>query len=119
MTINKHLITFYETKHFIKHADKLLDDEGCEALRHYLSDNPKAGDVIPGSGGIRKLRWARPGTGKRGGVRVIYYYMDERGLVTLLTLYAKSDQENIPPRELKLWAEAVRAIKQQLEEDGE
>lgn len=111
------LITFYETKHFIKNSSKLLGDEGREALQRCLADNPKAGDVIPGGGGIRKLRFARPGMGKRGGVRVIYYFMDKRGLVTLLTLYAKSNQENLSPRELKLWAEAVEAINQTLEDE--
>jgi hypothetical protein len=115
--MKKPLITIYETKSFVKLSTKLIREQGREELQRYLANNPKAGDVIPGGGGIRKLRFARPGMGKRGGVRVIYYFIDERGLITLLTLYAKNDQENLPMRELKLWVEAVEAIRQELEDE--
>ena len=57
---------------------------------------PEAGAVIPGSGGIRKMRWAAKGRGKRGGLRVIYYWRNREGEIVLLTLYAKNEAENIP-----------------------
>ncbi len=71
------------------------------------SRSPEAGDVVPGSGGIRKVRWARKGQGKRGGVRVIYFSAPATGLIWLLTLYAKSNKDNIP-------AHILKALKEEL-----
>jgi hypothetical protein len=99
--MNNKIITFYETKHFHKKATKLLGDSLMKELKLYLSSNPKAGDVIPSGGGIRKLRWSLPNIGKRGGARVIYFYIDEKGLVSLLTIYAKNEKENLDKSELK------------------
>ena len=73
----------------------------------YLASNPEAGDVVPGSGGCRKIRWSRPGTGKRGGVRVIYTVRLKKGSVVLLTIYAKSAQDNIPAHILRKIAEEL------------
>ena len=67
----------------------------------YIAANPEAGDVIPDTGGVRKLRWARAGTGKRGGVRVIYFYHDAGRPLYLLLVYAKGRQENMTPDEKK------------------
>jgi hypothetical protein len=72
---------------------------------------------IPGSGGIRKLRWSRPGMGKRGGVRVIYYFFDARGLVSLLTVYAKSEQEGLTKEEIKALAAVVEQISNEMDGD--
>jgi mRNA-degrading endonuclease RelE of RelBE toxin-antitoxin system len=58
--------------------------------------NPEKGDLIPGSRGLRKVRWAGSGRGKRGGVRIIYYYKNPEGQIWLLTIYAKNEDENIP-----------------------
>ena len=69
------IVTFYETKNFHKKAEKLLGEELLSELKLYLAANPKAGDVIPSGGGVRKLRWALPNKGKRGGARVIYFYI--------------------------------------------
>ena len=69
------------------------------------------GDVIPKSGGIRKLRFARKGMGKRGGLRILYYLLRSDGAVILLTLYAKSEQENISERELKAWSDYLAVFK--------
>lgn len=66
------------------------------ALQWALALRPEAGAVIPGSGGIRKLRWAAKGRGKRGGLRVIYYWRNRENEIVLLTLYAKNEAENIP-----------------------
>ena len=73
----------------------------------YLASNPEAGDVVPGSGGCRKIRWSRPGTGKRGGVRVIYTVRLKMGSIVLLTIYAKSAQDNIPAHILRKIAEEL------------
>ena len=71
------------------------------------SDTLDVGNVVPGSGGIRKVRWARKGAGKRGGVRVIYYSHPGDGLIWLLTLYAKSSKDNVP-------AHILKALKEEL-----
>ena len=67
----------------------------------WLAANPLAGDVIPGSGGCRKVRWSRSGMGKRGGARVIYYNRLENGVIYLMVIYAKSVRGNIPAHLLK------------------
>ena len=73
----------------------------------FLAATPDAGDLIPGSGGCRKIRWARAGSGKRGGVRVIYTVRLESGALVLLVMYAKSARENIPAHVLKRIAEEM------------
>ena len=77
-----------------------LVDEHVE-FAAFIAANPEAGDVVPGSGGCRKIRWTRPGTGKRGGVRVIYTARLESGAIVLLTIYSKSSQDNIPSHILR------------------
>ena len=64
-------------------------------------NNPEAGNLIPGSGGIRKLRWRAPGRGKRGGFRVIYYAQTKQGMIWMLTMYTKNVAENISARVLR------------------
>lgn len=73
----------------------------------FLASDPESGDLIPGSGGCRKIRWARPGMGKRGGVRVIYTAKLGNGTVVLLTIYSKSAKENIPAHVLRKIAEEL------------
>ena len=77
----------------------------------WLALNPEAGDVVPGSGGVRKVRWSSDGQGKRGGVRVIYYNQIGKDLIWLLTIYAKSHQKNAPSHILK-------ALKEELIDDN-
>jgi hypothetical protein len=67
----------------------------------YIAENPSAGDVVPDSGGIRKVRWRRAGSGKSGGVRVIYFTRLTEGEVVLLTLYAKAKTDNLTGPKLK------------------
>ncbi|MDP1535174.1 MAG: type II toxin-antitoxin system RelE/ParE family toxin [Rubrivivax sp.] len=74
---------------------------------NYLAAYPKAGDLIEGTGGIRKLRWGRSGCGKRGGVRVIYYYYSELMPLYLLTLFAKNKQDNLSKAERNELAKLV------------
>ena len=84
-----------------------LSDEQYGALQQALMQNPDAGRVIPGSGGVRKLRWAASGRGKRGGYRVIYYAKKANGVIWLLTMYPKNVAENIPATVLKRIREEV------------
>lgn len=87
--------TFVELPLFSRSAADYFDDAELAQLQTYLAANPSAGDVVPATGGVRKLRWSRPGMGKRGGLRVLYYMQDVKGRIWLLTVYAKSARENI------------------------
>ena len=80
--------------------DDYFDDDGFAEFQGYLATNPATGDVIPETGGVRKIRWARAGIGKRGGLRVIYYVQDRLGRIWLMTVYAKSARENIDVKTL-------------------
>ena len=78
-----------------------------EVLIGYLAEFPKAGVVMPGTGGIRKLRWAREGMGKRGGVRIIYYFHDDRMPLYLLTVFAKNEKADLNAADRKALANFV------------
>jgi hypothetical protein len=95
------MLTFVETKLFTRLADEHLGESGLLALQVHLLAQPEIGKVIPGSGGIRKLRWAMPGGRKRGGLRVIYFLRMKQEEVWLLTLYAKNVSDNISIAALK------------------
>jgi len=99
---------FIESPLFSKYLPDYLADGEYAALQEFLCEHPEAGDLIRGSGGVRKLRWARPGSGKSGGVRVCYYVRTKAGRILMLTIYAKSAQDTIPGYLLK-------AIKEELE----
>ena len=88
-----------ETPAFLRAADPVLDEEERANLVVFVATNPEAGDVIPQTGGVRKLRWAAKGRGKRGGVRVIYYFHSESVSVFLLDVYAKNVKENMTKAE--------------------
>jgi mRNA-degrading endonuclease RelE of RelBE toxin-antitoxin system len=92
---------FIETKLFTRLADDLLSDDEMRKLQSALIDNPQAGDVIPGSRGVRKLRWRAPGRGKRGGYRVIYFTKLAEGIIWMLTIYPKNVADNIPAHVLR------------------
>jgi mRNA-degrading endonuclease RelE of RelBE toxin-antitoxin system len=87
--------TFVETKLFTRLIDEYLSDDEFAALQLYMIVNPEAGDLIKGSGGVRKLRWSGSGRGKRGGIRVIYYLRLQQGQIWLLTAYAKNVRDTI------------------------
>lgn len=76
-----------------------IEDERA-AFASYLAEHPEAGDVIPSGGGLRKVRWSRGGSGKSGGVRVIYFARNAREEIVLLAIYAKSERENLSPKQL-------------------
>ena len=89
------LKTIIETPVFIEWAAKVWGDDERVEFIDYIAANPLEGDVIPGTGGVRKVRWARPGMGKRGGVRVIYFVKQADGEVVLLIVYAKAKFDNL------------------------
>lgn len=95
------MFTFSETPTFVADADRLWSEDERLEFFTWLAANPEAGDVIPESGGCRKVRWSRAGTGKRGGVRVIYFVSFPSGVIWLLLIYAKSVRDNIPGHLLK------------------
>ena len=102
-------MTFVETKLFTELMLDYLSDDEYAAMQQFLVVNPEAGDVIPGSGGIRKLRWGVAGRGKRGGLRVIYFLRLRKDEVWMLTLYAKNVADNIPAKVLKKIREEIDA----------
>lgn len=89
------MLTVIETDEFSVWAAKVWSESEREAFVDWIAANPEAGDVIPGSGGCRKVRWSRAGMGKRGGARVIYYLRLANGEVVLLIVYAKAKFDNI------------------------
>jgi hypothetical protein len=101
------LVTFVETKLFTELVLDYLSDDEYAAMQQFLVVNPEAGDVIPASGGVRKLRWGVAGRGKRGGLRVIYFLRRRNDEVWMLTLYAKNVADNIPAKVLKKIKEAI------------
>ena len=110
MDYNKPMNTVVELPEFIRRAEKLLRDAEREHLIQYLAANPKAGVLLQGTGGIRKLRWKREGSGKSGGVRVIYYFNDDRYPLFLLTLFGKSEKANITKAERNTLAKLAEEL---------
>lgn len=95
------LFGFRETTRFTRRVVEYLGDESYAQLQWYLLRRPEAGDLIHAGGGLRKVRWASVGKGKRGGTRVIYYLASARGEFFMLDTYAKSEKEDLTPDELK------------------
>lgn len=95
---------------YIRLAEKLLSVEERQDLINYLAEHPKSGDLMEGTGGVRKLRWRRGGQGKSGGVRVIYYFHDDLMPLYLLTLFAKGDKVNLTKGERNELAVLVEAL---------
>ena len=94
-------IVFKETDIFTGKIIKLLNDDEYKDLQNELLVRPDAGPVIPKSGGVRKLRWALEGGGKRGGCRIIYYWATKERIIFMLYAYAKSSQEDLTSDQLK------------------
>jgi mRNA-degrading endonuclease RelE of RelBE toxin-antitoxin system len=101
------MYSFIETKLFTKLVLDYLSDDEYGALQEVLMQEPEQGPVIPGSGGIRKLRWAAAGRGKRGGYRVIYYLRRANGIIWMITMYPKNVTENIPAHVLRQIAKEI------------
>jgi len=94
-------ITVLQLPKFKAEATELIGAEGVGSLAAYLADHPDAGDVIPGAGGVRKLRWAAKGKGKRGGARIIYVYVVIAARVFLIRCYAKNVKSDLTTNEKK------------------
>jgi mRNA-degrading endonuclease RelE of RelBE toxin-antitoxin system len=101
---------FIETSLFTKLIYTYLTDDEYLGLQGFMLKYPEAGNIVPGSGGVRKLRWSIAGKGKRGGVRVIYYLRKHHHEIWMLTIYGKSDVENIPPHILRQIAEEIKNV---------
>ena len=95
------MLTVVETLLFQKQWPLYWTEEERGEFAAYIAENPESGDVVPGSGGIRKVRWRRAGLGKSGGVRVIYFTRTAEEELVLLTLYAKSTTDNLTGAKLK------------------
>lgn len=102
------MISFVETKLFTRLIGDLLGDDEYVLLQQALIANPELGDVIAGSGGVRKMRWGVAGRGKRGGLRVIYYLRTRQGQIWMLTVYPKNVADSIP-------AHLLRQIKDEID----
>ena len=92
-------MTVVETARVLNDTKALMQDSEREELVVFVGGNPEAGDIIPETGGVRKLRWALAGRGKRGGARVIYYYHSERLPLFLLAAYGKNEKANLSKAE--------------------
>jgi hypothetical protein len=104
-------MVFIETPIFTRQVAEALTDELYGLLQASLLARPDAGDLIKGGRGIRKLRWALPGRGKRGGVRVVYFWRVTESQIMMLTMYAKNEQANLTPAQVKQLAKLVEALK--------
>jgi mRNA-degrading endonuclease RelE of RelBE toxin-antitoxin system len=103
-------VIIVETSVFTRQIDRLLDSESYRDLQNYLVDDPNRGSVIPGTAGLRKLRWQRAGAGKRGGIRVIYFWIVNESTVLMLLAYPKGEQDDLTPGQ-------KRTLKQIVEEE--
>lgn len=90
---------FVESEVFTEDVRTLLDDDEYYAFQQFLADHPDAGDLIRGTGGLRKIRWATRGRGKRAGVRVIYFHRASAEEIRLLLIYRKGVKDDLTPRE--------------------
>lgn len=106
------LTTVTELPEYIRRASELLNEAERKSVIDYLAAHPRAGDIMEGTGGIRKLRWARGGKGKSGGVRIIYYYHDQRIPLYLLTVFGKNEKSNITKSERNELAKLVGVLVQ-------
>ena len=103
------MFSFIESRVFSRLVGEYLTDDEYARLQSALIEAPERGALVPGSGGVRKLRWAQPGRGKRGGIRVIYYARTREGVIWMLMIYAKNEEENIP-------AHVLRKIKEEIDD---
>lgn len=100
-----------ETPIFTRQTEKLFSEDEKRELIDFLAENPLAGDEIPGAGGVRKLRFAASGRGKRGGARVIYYYLDKSMPLYALLAYAKNAKDDMTPDEKRTVAALAATLK--------
>jgi len=122
MTYNKNMKSnqlpqvIVETVSYLKAVEDIWDEETQIDFKNYISLHPDKGDIIPGTGGIRKIRWQGSGHGKRGGTRVIYYVYNDKNPIYLLFAYPKNTQENLSAKEKKILANLANILKSNLKE---
>jgi hypothetical protein len=104
------LITIVELPEYIKRAGKILSKDERDELLFYLSSHPKAGEVMQGTGGVRKLRWASKGKGKSGGSRIIYFFYNETIPMFLLTIFGKNEKINLSKAERNELSKLVKEL---------
>lgn len=104
--------TIAEMPEYSRRAERLLSETERQAIIDHLAAFPKAGVIMQGTGGIRKLRWSRQGAGKSGGVRVIYYFHSEQMPLYLLTVFGKGEKANLSKAERNELAKLVRLLVQ-------
>jgi hypothetical protein len=102
-------MVIFETSIFTKKIIALLNDEEYRTLQNILVERPDSGDIIQGSGGIRKIRWAASGRGKRGGARVIYYWATQHDQIFMLYAYAKNERDDLTKDQLSVLRTVVCA----------
>jgi len=112
------LLTVIETPSFLSDAKKLLDDNEREALVNFLSSSPCAGDLIKGTGGIRKIRWAKEDAGKSGSYRVIYFFYSMDIPLFILNIFAKNEKTNISQAERNELKKLTGLLVKQYHEKG-
>jgi hypothetical protein len=104
----RHEVVIFETSIFTRRVEQILTQEEHRLLQLRLALQPSAGRVIRGSGGLRKLRWPARGRGKRGGARVIYYWMRDRSELLMLFIYSKTDQNDLTREQLRILRKVVK-----------
>ena len=103
-------VEFIETRDFERHRESYLNDDEFAALQFWLMAYPEAGDIIKGSGGVRKIRWKAKGKGKRGGMRVIYFFKSKSHEIFLLSLFHKSEVSDLTKNEIRLLKGIVKEL---------
>ena len=91
-----------ETPVFTKRVLNALTDDEYRELQQFIAEHPEAGSIIPGSHGLRKLRWTMSGKGKRGGTRIIYYWLRPRDTILMLFVFRKNEQSDLSVDQLKI-----------------
>ncbi len=108
------MITIIETQQFTGKAAKVMSAAEKDDLLEFIARNPEAGDIIPGTGGVRKLRFAIQGKGKSGGIRVSYYYYNNRNPVLLFTVFGKNEKSDLTKKEKNILYGIVQKIKKEM-----
>lgn len=110
MDYNSLMHTIVELPEYKKRVEKLLTDEENKQIISYLAEHPKAGVLMQGTGGVRKLRWVKEGGGKSGGVRVIYYYHCEEIPLFMLSLFGKNEKANLSKAECNVLSKLTKIL---------
>ncbi len=111
VTHTEDVITVAETTHYANRAAALMSADDRAMVIEEIARNPKAGDIVQGTGGVRKMRIALPGRGKSGGARVIFYYQDDEWPVLLLEVFAKNEQANLTKAQRNALAKLIAELK--------